>query len=96
MVFFIRIDGHRTVSIFVKMRLHELSSNLSDKKWEDALSTVSAAKIRETCKGFWQVLPKERLHQHDYHIHCQVDFQVASTTGCHPGLETESNVACGE
>ncbi|KAF9922893.1 hypothetical protein BGZ67_010221, partial [Mortierella alpina] len=39
LLFFIRIDGARLVPIFVQMKLHQGSSNFSEKDWSDALST---------------------------------------------------------
>ncbi|KAG0026393.1 hypothetical protein BGZ81_006403 [Podila clonocystis] len=52
--FFIRIDGTRLVPVFVQMKLHQGSSNFSEKDWNDALSTVSAPKIEGDAKEFPQ------------------------------------------
>ncbi|KAG0013939.1 hypothetical protein BGZ82_001959, partial [Podila clonocystis] len=45
LVFIIRIDGTRLVPVFVQLKLHQGSSNFSERDWNDALSTVSAPKI---------------------------------------------------
>ncbi|KAF9123631.1 hypothetical protein BG015_005274, partial [Linnemannia schmuckeri] len=57
LVFFIRIDGTRLVPVFVQMKLHQGSSNFSEKDWNDALSTVSAAKIEGHTKNFRKYCP---------------------------------------
>ncbi|KAI8360926.1 hypothetical protein B0O80DRAFT_145835 [Mortierella sp. GBAus27b] len=57
LVFFIRIDGVRVVPVFVQMKLHQGTSNFSEKDWNDALSTVSAAKIEGHAKGFRKYCP---------------------------------------
>ncbi|KAI8355057.1 hypothetical protein B0O80DRAFT_52621 [Mortierella sp. GBAus27b] len=57
LVFFIRIDGDRVIPIFVQMKLHQGTSNFSEKDWNDALSTVSAAKIEGHAKGFRKYCP---------------------------------------
>ncbi|KAG9067652.1 hypothetical protein KI688_011239 [Linnemannia hyalina] len=57
LVFFIRIDGARLVPVFVQMKLHQGSSNFSEKDWNDALSTVSAAKIEGHAKNFRKYCP---------------------------------------
>ncbi|KAF9386563.1 hypothetical protein CPC16_007477, partial [Podila verticillata] len=59
LVFFIRIDGCRTVPVFVQMRLHQGSSTFSGSDWIDALSTVSATKIESHAKGFRDYCPDE-------------------------------------
>ncbi|KAG0329172.1 hypothetical protein BG000_000169 [Podila horticola] len=57
LVFFIRIDGARLVPVFVQMKLHQGSSNFSEKDWNDALSTVSAPKIEGHAKNFRKYCP---------------------------------------
>ncbi|KAF9969015.1 hypothetical protein BGZ73_008842, partial [Actinomortierella ambigua] len=57
LLFFIRIDGCRMVPIFVQMKLHQGSSNFSEKDWNNALSTVSAAKIESHAKNFRKYCP---------------------------------------
>ncbi|KAG9062119.1 hypothetical protein KI688_006845 [Linnemannia hyalina] len=57
LVFFIRIDGARLVPVFVQMKLHQGSSNFSERDWNDALSTVSAAKIEGHAKNFRKYCP---------------------------------------
>ncbi|KAG0336079.1 hypothetical protein BG004_008207 [Podila humilis] len=57
LVFFIRIDGTRLVPVFVQMKLHQGSSNFSETDWDDALSTVSAAKIEGHVKAFRDYCP---------------------------------------
>ncbi|KAF9536754.1 hypothetical protein EC957_009801 [Mortierella hygrophila] len=57
LVFFIRIDGARLVPVFVQMKLHQGSSNFSEKDWNDALSTVSAPKIEGHAKAFRKYCP---------------------------------------
>ncbi|KAI8345068.1 hypothetical protein B0O80DRAFT_504678 [Mortierella sp. GBAus27b] len=57
LVFFIRIDGARLVPVFVQMKLHQGSSNFSEKDWNDALSTVSAPKIEDHAKTFRKYCP---------------------------------------
>ncbi|KAI9238994.1 MAG: hypothetical protein BYD32DRAFT_435238 [Podila humilis] len=57
LVFFIRIDGDRVVPVFVQMKLHQGTSNFSEKDWNDALSTVSAAKIEGHAKNFRKYCP---------------------------------------
>ncbi|KAG0199774.1 hypothetical protein BGX31_004227 [Mortierella sp. GBA43] len=52
LVFFIRIDGDRVIPVFVQMKLHQGTSHFSEKDWNDALSTVSAAKIEGHAKYF--------------------------------------------
>jgi len=52
LIFFIRIDGVRLVPVFVQMKLHQGSSNFSERDWNDALSTVSASKIEGHAKTF--------------------------------------------
>ncbi|KAI8345423.1 hypothetical protein B0O80DRAFT_504400 [Mortierella sp. GBAus27b] len=56
LVFFIRIDGARLVHVVVQMKLHQGSSNFSEKDWNDALSTVSAPKIEDHAKTFRKTL----------------------------------------
>jgi hypothetical protein len=58
LVFFIRIDGARLVPIFVQMKLHQGSSNFSERDWNDALSTVSAPKIEGHVKTFRKYCPE--------------------------------------
>ncbi|KAI8357234.1 hypothetical protein B0O80DRAFT_527888 [Mortierella sp. GBAus27b] len=57
LVFFIRVDGDRVIPVFVQMKLHQGTSNFSEKDWNDALSTVSAAKIEGHAKGFRKYCP---------------------------------------
>ncbi|KAF9974931.1 hypothetical protein BGZ75_000671 [Mortierella antarctica] len=57
LLFFIRIDGVRLVPIFAQMKLHQGSSNFSEKDWSDALSTVSAPKIEDHAKDFRKYCP---------------------------------------
>lgn len=57
LVFFIRIDGARLVPVLVQMKLHQGSSNFSEKDWNDALSTVSAPKIEGHAKNFRKYCP---------------------------------------
>ncbi|KAG0058060.1 hypothetical protein BGZ90_005170 [Linnemannia elongata] len=57
LVFFIRIDGARLVPIFVQLKLHQGSSNFSEKDWNNALSTVSAPKIEDHAKNFRKYCP---------------------------------------
>ncbi|KAG0365752.1 hypothetical protein BGX24_003976 [Mortierella sp. AD032] len=57
LVFFIRIDGARLVPVFVQMKLHQGSSNFSERDWNDALSTVSAPKIEGHAKNFRKYCP---------------------------------------
>ncbi|KAF9282087.1 hypothetical protein BGZ68_006213 [Mortierella alpina] len=58
LVFFIRIDGSRVIPIFVQiLKLHQGSSNFSEKDWSDALSTVSAPKIEDHGKVFRKYCP---------------------------------------
>ncbi|KAG0355130.1 hypothetical protein BGZ54_001285 [Gamsiella multidivaricata] len=57
LVFFIRIDKKRIVPVFVQMKLHQGSSNFSERDWNDALSTVSAAKIEGHAKNFRKYCP---------------------------------------
>ncbi|KAF9984705.1 hypothetical protein BGZ65_012828 [Modicella reniformis] len=57
LVFFIRIDGKRIIPVFVQMKLHQGSSNFSEKDWNDALSTVSSAKIEGHAKNFRKYCP---------------------------------------
>ncbi|KAF9081687.1 hypothetical protein BGX23_000568 [Mortierella sp. AD031] len=57
LVFFIRIDGDRVIPVFVQMKLHQGMSNFSEKDWNDALSTVSAAKIEGHAKNFRKYCP---------------------------------------
>ncbi|KAG9319042.1 hypothetical protein KVV02_007468, partial [Mortierella alpina] len=47
LLFFIRVDGRKAIPVFVQMKLHQGSSNFSEKDWGDALSTVSAPKIED-------------------------------------------------
>ncbi|KAG0009945.1 hypothetical protein BGZ80_001910 [Entomortierella chlamydospora] len=54
LVFFIRIDGDRVIPVFVQMKLHQGTSNFSE---NDALSTVSAAKIEGHAKNFRKYCP---------------------------------------
>jgi len=49
LVFFIRIDGARLVPVFIQMKLHQGSSNFSEKDRND---TVSAPKIEGHAKNF--------------------------------------------
>ncbi|KAF9972814.1 hypothetical protein BGZ73_003998 [Actinomortierella ambigua] len=57
LVFFIRIDGIRLVPVFVQMKLHQGSSNFSEKDWTNALSTVSATKIEGHVQSFREYCP---------------------------------------
>ncbi|KAG0060267.1 hypothetical protein BGZ89_012410 [Linnemannia elongata] len=57
LVFFIRIDGARLVPVFVQMKLHQGSSNFSERDWNEALSTVSAPKIEGHAKSFRKYCP---------------------------------------
>ncbi|KAH7028688.1 hypothetical protein BKA57DRAFT_511480 [Linnemannia elongata] len=57
LVFFIRIDDARLVPIFVQLKLHQGSSNFSERDWNDALSTVSAPKIEDHAKNFRKYCP---------------------------------------
>ncbi|KAI8597290.1 hypothetical protein EDD21DRAFT_385818 [Dissophora ornata] len=57
LVFFIRIDGARLVPVFVQMKLHQGSSNFSERDWNEALSTVSAPKIEGHAKTFRKYCP---------------------------------------
>lgn len=57
LVFFIRIDGIRLVSVFVQMKLHQGSSNFSEADWNEALSTVSAPKIKSHVQTFREYCP---------------------------------------
>ena len=57
LVFFIRINGARLVPVFVQMKLHQGSSNFSEKDWSDALSTVSASKIEGHTKKIRKYCP---------------------------------------
>ncbi|KAF9079378.1 hypothetical protein BGX23_004232 [Mortierella sp. AD031] len=57
LMFFIRINGTRVIPIFVQMKLHQGSSNFSERDWNDALSTVSAAKIESHAKNFRKYCP---------------------------------------
>ncbi|KAF9536868.1 hypothetical protein EC957_009506 [Mortierella hygrophila] len=57
LVFFIRIDMKRMVPVFVQLRLHQGSSNFSEKDWNDSLSTVSAPKIEGHAKTFRKYCP---------------------------------------
>ncbi|KAF9325121.1 hypothetical protein BG006_011376 [Podila minutissima] len=57
LVFFIRIDGARLVPVFVQMKLHQGSSNFSERDWNDALSTVSAPKIEGHARTFRKYCP---------------------------------------
>ncbi|KAG0093255.1 hypothetical protein BGZ93_007948 [Podila epicladia] len=57
LVFFIRINGARLVPVFVQMKLHQGSSNFSEKHWNDVLSTVSASKIEGHPKTFHKYCP---------------------------------------
>ncbi|KAF9080710.1 hypothetical protein BGX27_005313 [Mortierella sp. AM989] len=57
LLFFIRIDGCRVVPVFIQMKLHQGSSNFSEKDWNEALSTVSAAKIESHAKDFRKYCP---------------------------------------
>ncbi|KAI8598060.1 hypothetical protein EDD21DRAFT_198776 [Dissophora ornata] len=59
LVFFIRIDSDRVIPVFVQMKLHQGSSNFSEKGWNDALSTVSAAKIEGHAKNFRKYCPNK-------------------------------------
>ncbi|KAI1315211.1 hypothetical protein EDD11_001099 [Mortierella claussenii] len=52
LMFFIRIDDTRVIPIFVQMKLHQGSSNFSERDWNDALSTVSAAKSEGHANNF--------------------------------------------
>ncbi|KAF9428372.1 hypothetical protein BGZ94_002634 [Podila epigama] len=58
MVFFVRIDGVRLVPVFVQMKLHQRSSNFSEKDWTDALSTVSAPNIEGHVRLFREYCPE--------------------------------------
>lgn len=57
LVFFLRIDGARLVPVFVQLKLHQGSSNFSERDWNDALSTVSAPKIEDHAKNFRKYCP---------------------------------------
>ncbi|KAG0273264.1 hypothetical protein BGZ96_004924 [Linnemannia gamsii] len=57
MVFFIRIDGHRIVPVFVQTKLHQSSTKLYNKLWENALATVSASCIQDHVKDFHNFCP---------------------------------------
>ncbi|KAI8361002.1 hypothetical protein B0O80DRAFT_422126 [Mortierella sp. GBAus27b] len=59
LLFFIRIDGVRVVPVFVQMKLHQSRSSFSEKKWDDALSTVSADKIQRHAKNFRKYCPNK-------------------------------------
>jgi hypothetical protein len=59
MAFFIRIDGARLVPVFVQMKLHQGSSNFSEKDWNHALSTVSAPKIEDHARTFRNYCPEK-------------------------------------
>ncbi|KAF9916716.1 hypothetical protein FBU30_001179 [Linnemannia zychae] len=65
LVFVIRIEGERAIPIFVQMKLHQGSSNFSEKDWKDALSIVSAPKIEGHKKISWSdklLVPSELPH----------------------------------
>ncbi|KAG0194987.1 hypothetical protein BGX28_002620, partial [Mortierella sp. GBA30] len=55
--FFIRIEGARLVPVFVQMKLHQGSSNFSERDWNEALSTVSAPKIEDHAKTSRKYFP---------------------------------------
>ena len=55
--FFVRIDGARVIPVFVQMKLHQGSSNFSEKDWKEALSTLSASKIEDHAKTFRKYCP---------------------------------------
>ncbi|KAI1320554.1 hypothetical protein EDD11_000516 [Mortierella claussenii] len=57
LMFFIRIDGTRVMPIFVWMKLHQGSSNFSERDWNNAFGTVSAAKTRGYAKNFRKYCP---------------------------------------
>ncbi|KAF9323584.1 hypothetical protein BGZ91_003496, partial [Linnemannia elongata] len=57
MVFFIRIDGHKLVPVFVQTKLHQSSARLYKKGWDEALATVSASCIRDHAKDFPKFCP---------------------------------------
>ncbi|KAF9921493.1 hypothetical protein BGZ67_000423, partial [Mortierella alpina] len=52
LVFFIRIDGRKTVPVFVQMKLRHSSAKLYNKLWKKALSTVSAPCIQDHADDF--------------------------------------------
>ncbi|KAF9916671.1 hypothetical protein FBU30_001209 [Linnemannia zychae] len=58
LVFIIQIDGTRLIPVFVQMKLHQGSSNFSEKDWNEALSTVSAPKIEAHAKNFRKFCPE--------------------------------------
>ena len=45
------------VPVFVQMKLHQGSSNFSERDWNEALSTVSAPKIEDHAKTFRKYCP---------------------------------------
>ncbi|KAF9153295.1 hypothetical protein BGX21_005135 [Mortierella sp. AD011] len=57
LVFVIRIDGDKIIPVFVQMKLHQGSSNFSERDWKDALSTVSGPKIEGHVKNFRRYCP---------------------------------------
>ncbi|KAF9278696.1 hypothetical protein BGZ68_008413 [Mortierella alpina] len=59
LVFFIQVDGRKAIMpVFVQvMKLHQGSSNFSEKDWGDTLSTVSALKIDDHAKDFRKYCP---------------------------------------
>ncbi|KAF9924400.1 hypothetical protein BGZ67_009274 [Mortierella alpina] len=57
LLFFIRVDGRKAIPVFVQMKLHQGSSNFSEKDWSDALSTVSAPKIEDHAMEFRKYCP---------------------------------------
>ncbi|KAF9556636.1 H(+)-transporting V1 sector ATPase subunit A [Mortierella alpina] len=57
LLFFIRVDGRKAILVFVQMKLHQGSSNFSERDWSDALSTVSAPKIEDHAKNLRKYCP---------------------------------------
>jgi hypothetical protein len=58
LVFFTQIDGARLVPIYFQMKLHQGSSDLPGKDWNDILSTVSAPKIEDHATTFPKYCPE--------------------------------------
>ncbi|KAF9137366.1 hypothetical protein BG015_002742 [Linnemannia schmuckeri] len=57
LIFLIQIDSARLIPVFAQMKLHQGSSNFSEKDCNDALSTVSAPKIEGRAKTFRKYCP---------------------------------------